>query len=209
MGRAYLAVSSHACAHKCGAVIVNFKPRKFFSVFLAIQSLIRPPEASVWAFNDFQSKSTKFTIYWSPTASTRSGHPQLLLAHGGATSAFGFPVSDETDTFDKGGRFNLFEHGAIYWNAGNGAITTRLNPDSLTGPQQIGQDRTGSDFKHIILPEANPAICEERCASKSKCVAWTYVAPNTIQGPSPGCWLKDAIPVASKKACCTSGMIVA
>jgi len=34
----------------------------------------------------------------------------------------GYPISDETATFDKTGRFNHFEHGSIYWHPKIGAF---------------------------------------------------------------------------------------
>ncbi len=44
---------------------------------------------------------------------------------GGATGNFGFPMTDETMTPDRVGRFNRFEHGSIHWKPTIGAHETR------------------------------------------------------------------------------------
>jgi len=52
-------------------------------------------------------------------------------------------------------------------------------------------------------------MCEESCAGNAACKAWTYVAPNTTQGPQPHCWIKSGIPLPQANACCTSAVKVA
>jgi hypothetical protein len=49
-------------------------------------------------------------------------------------------------------------------------------------------------------------MCEASCAANGSCKAWTYVAPNTTQGPLPHCWLKGGVPLPAAAACCTSGL---
>ena len=46
-------------------------------------------------------------------------------------------------------------------------------------------NRPGSDFSNFNLPAPNPELCRDRCAQDPKCKAWTYVKPNTVQGPNP------------------------
>lgn len=67
-------------------------------------------------------------------------------------------------------------------------------------------DRPGLDFENFDLPAANAYLCEDKCASDPKCKAWTYVKPNTIQGPNPICWLKYAVPKPKPNNCCISGV---
>ncbi|PCH54049.1 MAG: hypothetical protein COC22_01045 [Flavobacteriaceae bacterium] len=38
---------------------------------------------------------------------------------------------------------------------------------------------------------ANLALCQKACRDDTQCEAWTYVKPNTVQGASPNCLLKD------------------
>ncbi len=69
-------------------------------------------------------------------------------------------------------------------------------------------DRPGSDYKNFDLPAANPLLCKNQCAADKKCKAWTYVKPNTIQGPKPRCWLKKSVPFPKSHNCCVSGVRV-
>jgi hypothetical protein len=66
-------------------------------------------------------------------------------------------------------------------------------------------DRFGADYTSFPLPRDNPKQCEDACRSDEKCRAWTYVKPNTIQGPMPICYLKGAIPPSQDNTCCVSG----
>lgn len=68
-------------------------------------------------------------------------------------------------------------------------------------------DRAGSDLQTgFNLPAPDPRLCKEACDQNSKCVAWTYVKPNTIQGDKPRCWIKGAVPGARNNRCCISGI---
>lgn len=67
-------------------------------------------------------------------------------------------------------------------------------------------DLRGQDINRILLPRADPEICEQHCRNTSNCLAWTYVKPNTTQGPQANCWLKDAVPRPSSDDCCISGV---
>lgn len=66
-------------------------------------------------------------------------------------------------------------------------------------------DRRGQDYRNFNLSSADPKLCKSACDQESRCMAWTYVKPNTIQGPHPRCWLKHSIPRATKNTCCISG----
>ncbi len=67
-------------------------------------------------------------------------------------------------------------------------------------------DRYGSDYKGFDLLTSDPTLCEDECAKDPKCTAWTYVKPNTTQGPRPRCWLKDGIPPPRASSHCVSGI---
>ena len=64
----------------------------------------------------------------------------------------------------------------------------------------------GGDFAHIIPASDNAKLCQQACMQKKQCRSWTYVKPNTIQGASPNCWLKQGVPAAVTNNCCTSGV---
>ncbi|MCB1464940.1 MAG: PAN domain-containing protein [Nitratireductor sp.] len=67
-------------------------------------------------------------------------------------------------------------------------------------------DRLGGDFDSFTLPDANPRLCQRACQGNARCKAWTYVKPDTIQGPQPRCWLKSTIPRPLSRTCCVSGV---
>ncbi len=67
-------------------------------------------------------------------------------------------------------------------------------------------DRPWNDFRHFIPAAADPALCQQACQADTRCKAWTYVKPNTVQGPGPNCYLKSPAPVASHNTCCVSGI---
>ena len=79
-------------------------------------------------------------------------------------------------------------------------------PTTVRGDVEWNVDRMGLDYRNFDLPKADPQLCEEECAADPKCKAWTYVKPNTIQGPRPRCWLKYDVPPPRKSDCCVSGV---
>jgi hypothetical protein len=160
-------------------------------------------------YNHFQNGS----IYWSPTTGAhevRGAIREEWAARGWEKSTLGYPVSDETDEIDGSGRVSLFEHGAIHWNRATGAISVSPNdPSMLLGPQQARAyrrlDIPGANV--VALPQANPTMCQAKCAGNNECLAWLYEAPTTTQPPR--CWIKNDIPVIeSDNPCCTSGIKV-
>lgn len=66
--------------------------------------------------------------------------------------------------------------------------------------------RRGEDYSNFNLKKAKPEKCRKRCLEDPKCKAWTYVKPNTIQGPNPRCWLKHTVPQPIEDSCCVSGV---
>jgi len=82
-----------------------------------------------------------------------------------------------------------------------------------TGPRN-NVDLPGSDIKHFTMAAPPPQQfdgrlnqCSNACAANKDCVAWTYVKPNTIQGPLGNCYLKNAIPAQVANNCCVSGVL--
>ena len=67
-------------------------------------------------------------------------------------------------------------------------------------------DRVGGDFRHESPARDDPALCQKACQEDTQCQAWTYVKPNTVQGPQPNCWLKQTAPPAVRNNCCVSGI---
>ena len=74
------------------------------------------------------------------------------------------------------------------------------------GPIEHETNRRGSDIGGFTLNIAAPEECRSICGAVKDCVAWTYVRPNTIQGPLPRCWIKGSLPNPSQDSCCESGV---
>jgi len=75
-----------------------------------------------------------------------------------------------------------------------------------SGMEQNMDRPGGGDFRHVIPASDNPALCQKACRDDAQCKSWTYVKPNTIQGPQPNCWLKTGTPLAAPNTCCVSGL---
>lgn len=63
-------------------------------------------------------------IYWTPTTGARAIYgviKQKWDSLGSERSFLGYPRTDEEGTGDKGGRFNDFQGGTIYWSSATGA----------------------------------------------------------------------------------------
>jgi hypothetical protein len=157
-------------------------------------------------YNHFQSGS----VYWTPYTGAHEVHGSIRAqwsSMGWELSSLGYPLSDETDEVDGSGRFNVFEHGSIHWNAKTSAVTVKANPATLISAAHTGANRAGSDIANFDLPSANPAMCQQSCADNAACRAWTYVNPG-VQNAHARCWLKNTAPVETADACCTSGIKV-
>lgn|GEM_PF-3387288 len=82
------------------------------------------------------------------------------------------------------------------------------------GEPMYNIDLPGSDIYHFTLDAPPPGIfdfrqgeCAKACWDNDDCLAWTYVRPNTIQGPKGNCWLKNYVPAKRYSKCCVSGTI--
>jgi hypothetical protein len=157
-------------------------------------------------YNHFQHGS----VYWTPLTGAYEVHGLIRdrwATLGWEQSALGYPISDETDEVNGGGRFSLFEHGSIHWNSSTNAITVNSDPSILMSPMRGNINRPGSDIANMALPAANPAMCQQQCADNASCRSWTYVNPG-VQGPPAHCWLKNTMPLETADGCCTSGIKV-
>ncbi len=76
---------------------------------------------------------------------------------------------------------------------------------------QVGEierntDRMGSDYRRLEnLRDAT--VCQRKCIEETPCIAWTFVKPNTIQGPRSQCYLKNSVPQKTVNNACESGII--
>jgi hypothetical protein len=77
---------------------------------------------------------------------------------------------------------------------------------SSAQPMEWGMDRPGQDYFNFVPRSADPGECQRKCVNDRRCKAWTYVQPNTIQGPQPRCWLKYGVPRQRQDPCCVSGV---
>jgi glucose/arabinose dehydrogenase len=71
-------------------------------------------------YNNFQNGG----IYWLPNKGARSVYGSIYAKwaqHNRENGLLGFPLTNETSTPDRIGRFNHFENGSIYWTPRTGA----------------------------------------------------------------------------------------
>jgi hypothetical protein len=64
------------------------------------------------------------SIYWTPQTGAHEVHGVIRdrwAAVGWETGPLGYPITDETPAPDGVGRYNVFEHGSIYWTPETGA----------------------------------------------------------------------------------------
>jgi hypothetical protein len=83
-----------------------------------------PSPDGVGRYNVFRNGS----IYWSPNTGAFEVHGSIRdkwAELGWEVGGLGYPLSNETRTADGVGRFNVFEHGSIYWSPSTGAHEVR------------------------------------------------------------------------------------
>ncbi len=78
--------------------------------------------------------------------------------------------------------------------------------EALGSGFEPGIDRPGSDIKNGFHT-ASAQACRKACQDNTKCKSFTWVKPNTIQGPKGRCWIKHSIPKAVNRSCCISGVV--
>jgi hypothetical protein len=67
-----------------------------------------------------------------------------------------------------------------------------------------GIDRKGRDYTRFVSDSAE--ACRAACDRDRRCAAFTFVRPNTTQGPQGRCWLKSSAPPGIQHHCCVSGV---
>jgi hypothetical protein len=70
-------------------------------------------------------------------------------------------------------------------------------------------DRPGMDYHCYDLPTDDwtaGTSCKSDCEGDSRCIAWTYVKPNTTKGPHALCCKKSSLPAKKADTCCISGV---
>jgi hypothetical protein len=72
---------------------------------------------------------------------------------------------------------------------------------------ELDTNRQGLDYTSFEMTSPDPLRCRQACESDTRCRAFTYVKPNSVQGPAPHCWLKSAIPPITTNICCVSGTV--
>ena len=75
------------------------------------------------------------------------------------------------------------------------------------GMEQNTDRPDGGLIRNFSPASADPALCQKACKDDARCKAWTYVKPNTIQGPLPNCWLKSEAGRAYPNESCISGLV--
>jgi hypothetical protein len=67
--------------------------------------------------------------------------------------------------------------------------------------------RPGGDLRTFDLPQGGPEACATACEKEPACYAYSYVKPDHASHGVGQCSLKHNVPLASKSACCVSGVI--
>jgi hypothetical protein len=86
---------------------------------------------------------------------------------------------------------------ALVWLGGDAQATPM-------GTHEYDRDRPG----HDLMPgfaSSHESTCSTSCATNDKCVAYTYIKPNTPGGDG-ACWLKGRVPKAVENPRGTSGV---
>lgn len=88
-----------------------------------------------------------------------------------------------------------------------GAVPNKVSNKSCVAGVLVewDTDRPGGDLPGTPIESATARSCQDLCYKNNDCTAWTFVKPNTIQGPKGKCWLKKTVPAAAKNGCCISG----
>jgi hypothetical protein len=70
---------------------------------------------------------------------------------------------------------------------------------------QTGFERRGGDYQSFKVPNGDPAACAARCERESKCRAWNFSFPRTVNVAAI-CSLKNQVPPRVENLCCVSGV---
>ena len=118
-------------------------------------------------FRDFE----RGTIYWTAATGAHEVHGDIRLKWvrvGGGRSFLGYPLTDETGTPNRRGRFNHFEHGSISGHP-RPELTRYMAPFATSGPAS-GWERSRLGFPtsdEKAVPNSGDASASSRAASSS------------------------------------------
>lgn len=127
----------------------------------------------------------------------------LNIRYGGHVNAVGLICDRVQSMAPVGGAGNVGNAG----NAGKKVVGLGKKPvgEALNEGMESDTDRPGSDIHRLELQDANPSVCQAKCAGLDRCKAWTYVRPG-VQGPKAVCYLKNSVPQVASNKCCVSGV---
>jgi hypothetical protein len=111
-------------------------PGTLFEVVIALAEMDKVPPRLGFPVGDLQGHLTRVgdgwlqrysgcDIYYSVGGGAHEVHGDIRAKYdflGGATGVLGFPVTDETGTPDRPGRYNHFQGGSIYWTQNTGPM---------------------------------------------------------------------------------------
>jgi len=73
---------------------------------------------------------------------------------------------------------------------------------------EYNTDKPGHDYR-VVSNISSALMCQAVCDGEEPCKSWTFVKPNTIQGPTAHCYLKNSNPGNVENNSCISGVSIA
>ena len=134
--------------------------------------------------------STTFAEYRLECKNDLSGQEEVVIV-------------EEANSFDEAVRCVELDPQYGYYNY---RTCRDASKPQLETTWEEGYNRMGSDYKNYA-GEAGAKSCQQDCINDPTCKAWTYVKPNTIQGPKGRCWLKHSQPRRTPNRDCISGIV--
>ena len=115
-----------------GTFAVHGEIYRLYGSMQAEKGFFSYPMTDVIAALDKEGKFCHFengSIYWHPSSGAHEVHGDIRAkwARLGWENGFlGYPLTDETVTSDKAGRYNHFQGGSIYWTPQTGACSVLM-----------------------------------------------------------------------------------